>query len=149
MAVVETVASILRVKGGSVWQIAPEATVYEAIAQMAEHGIGSLPVVSQGELVGILSERDYARKVILLGRSSQHTTVAEIMTPHPITVTADYTVHQCLRIMIRRRVRHLPVMEGDDLVGIVSMGDLVYAIITAQAFTIDQLQTYISAEYPG
>jgi CBS domain-containing protein len=116
---------------------------------MAEHEIGALPVVAGRELVGIISERDYARKVILLGHSSQHITVQEIMTASPITITAEYTVQHCLRMMIQHRVRHLPVMEGGDLVGIISIGDLVNAVISAQAFTIDQLQTYIATDYPG
>jgi len=149
MAVVETVGSVLRDKGNQVWHIAPTATVFEAIAEMAERGVGALLVVSGDVLVGIITERDYARKVILQGRSSQHTTVAEIMTPSPITTTPDQTVTQCLVVMTRRRVRYLPVMENGSLTGMVSIGDLVNAIIKTQAFTIDQLQTYISADYPG
>ena len=146
---VETVCSILRNKGNQVWQISPTATVFEAIAKMAERGVGTLPVVLQEQLIGIISERDYARKVILQGRSSQHTTVQEIMTPAPVTVTPDFTVNLCLRIMSSRHIRHLPVMEDGVLVGIVSMGDLVNAVISAQAHTIDQLQMYITADYPA
>jgi CBS domain-containing protein len=148
-AVVETICSVLRAKGNHVWHISPDATVFEAITEMADRGVGALPVVSRGELVGIISERDYARKVILLGRSSQHTKVDEIMTPNPITVTPDHTVSQCMIIMTIQRVRYLPVMEGATLTGIISLGDMVNAIIASQAFTIDQLQTYITAEYPG
>ena len=123
--------------------------MYAAIAEMADRSVGALCVVSEGGLVGIISERDYARKVILLGRSSQHTTVHEIMTPSPITVTPTDTVDQCLRIMSLYRVRHLPVLDGDTLAGIVSIGDLVRAIVETQEFTIDQLQSYIAIEYPA
>ena len=149
MAVMETISSVLQRKGNQVWQVSPEATVFEAIAEMADKGVGALPVVLNNELVGIISERDYARKVILQGRSSQHTLVREIMTPSPITVTPEFTVNQCLVIMTTGRVRYLPVMDGGGLAGIISIGDLVHAIIATQAFTIDQLQTYISADYPA
>jgi CBS domain-containing protein len=149
MAVMETISSVLQRKGNQVWQVSPEATVFEAIAEMADKGVGALPVVLHNELVGIISERDYARKVILQGRSSQHTLVKEIMTPSPITVTPEFTVNQCLVIMTTGRVRYLPVMDRGGLAGIISIGDLVHAIIATQAFTIDQLQTYISADYPA
>lgn len=145
----ETIDSILRIKGSNVWHVAPEQTVFEAIAAMADHGIGALPVVSKDELVGIITERDYARKIILQGRSSLHTPVSEIMTPTPLTVTPDFTVNQCMHIMTKRRIRHLPVVDRGTLVGIVSIGDLVNAIMDSQAFTIEQLTTYISADYPG
>jgi signal-transduction protein with cAMP-binding, CBS, and nucleotidyltransferase domain len=145
----ETVGSILRTKGAQVWQIAPSSTVYEALSLMALRSVGALPVVSEGELVGIVTERDYARKVILQGRSSAHTTVGEIMTPSPVTVTPEFTVQQCLRIMSGRRFRHLPVIEEGSLCGIISIGDLVAAIIVNQAFTIEQLETYIAAGYPA
>jgi CBS domain-containing protein len=145
----ETVGSILRTKGNQVWQIAPSATVYDAVSQMAQRSVGALPVVSDGELVGIVTERDYARKVILQGRSSPQTLVREIMTPSPVTITPEFTVQQCLRIMSLRRFRHLPVVEEGNLCGIISIGDLVHAIIANQAFTIEQLETYIAADYPG
>lgn len=148
MAIVETICSVLQRKGKGVWQISPTATVFEAIAEMAGRGVGALLVVSEGTLVGIISERDYARKVILQGRSSQHTTVQEIMTPSPITVTPESTVEECMRIMTLRRIRHLPVLEQGAIAGVVSIGDLVNAIIATQAYTIDQLNTYISASYP-
>jgi CBS domain-containing protein len=149
MAIVETICSVLEHKGKQVWQISPTATVFEAIAEMANRGVGALLVVSQGDLVGIISERDYARKVILRGRSSQHTTVQEIMTPSPITVTPEYTVEECMKLMTLRRIRHLPVLEQGAIAGMVSIGDLVNAIIATQAYTIDQLHTYISATYPA
>jgi CBS domain-containing protein len=145
MATVETICSVLERKGKEVWQISPTATVFEAIAEMADRGVGALLVVSQGQLVGIISERDYARKIILQGRSSQHTIVQEIMTPSPITVTPEYTVEECMKIMTLRRIRHLPVLEQGAIAGVVSIGDLVNAIIATQAYTIDQLHTYISA----
>ena len=145
MASVETICSVLERKGNEVWRISPTATVFEAIREMADRSVGALLVVSQDQLVGIISERDYARKVILQGRSSQHTTVQEIMTPSPITVTPQYTVEDCMKIMTLRRIRHLPVLDGGTVAGIVSIGDLVNAIIATQAYTIDQLHTYISA----
>jgi CBS domain-containing protein len=148
LAVAETVDGILQNKGSQVWQVSPEATVFEAISEMAKRSIGALPVMADGRLVGIVSERDYARKVILEGRSSRETRVREIMTPSPITVTGNHTLDQCLRVMTSKRVRHLPVVEGGDVVGIISIGDLVKAIIATQSFTIDQLQTYIMAGYP-
>lgn len=147
-AVVEKISLILERKGTQVWQVSPDATVFDAIAEMAERSVGALPVVSDGQLVGIISERDYARKVILQGRSSHQTAVREIMTPSPITATPDYTVDQCMRIMVEYRIRHLPVVDLGSLAGIISIGDLVNAIIETQAFTIDQLQLYISATYP-
>ena len=149
MATEETVGSILRAKGNQVWQIAPSATVYDAVSEMAQRSVGALPVVEEGSLVGIITERDYARKVILQGRSSPHTTVSEIMTTSPITVTPEFTVQQCLRIMTVRRFRHLPVVEEGSLCGMISIGDLVAAIIANQAFTIESMEKYISAEYPG
>jgi len=138
----ETVGSMLRAKENQVWQIAPSATVYDAVSQMAQRSVGALPV-------GIITERDYARKVILQGRSSPHTLVREIMTSSPVTVTPEFTVQQCLRIMSLRRFRHLPVVQDGNLCGIISIGDLVAAIISSQAFIIEQLETYIAADYPG
>jgi len=147
-AVVDTVRSILAHKGSDVASIAPIATVYQAILQMAMRGVGALPVVLEGKLIGIVSERDYARKVIILGRSSNETLVSDIMTPSPHTVTPDHTVDECLRIVTDHHIRHLPVIEEGELVGIVSIGDLVKAIISSQAYTIDQLHSYIGAGYP-
>jgi len=149
MALVETVRTILNVKGSQVWSLRPEATVYEAIALMAEKGIGALMVVSEGKLVGVLSERDYARKVILKGKSSRDTRLEEIMTSPVINVTPEYTVDECMRIMTHYRIRHLPVTEGEQLIGVISIGDLVNSIISAQAATIDQLRNYIAGKYPA
>jgi CBS domain-containing protein len=145
---IETVAAILQRKGHRAWSIAPDATVYSAIALMAEKGVGSLVVMSQTDLVGIISERDYARKVILQGRSSGQTPVSAIMTFPVITITPENTVDQCLRIMSEHRIRYLPVIEDFTVSGIVSMGDLVNSILSMQAHTIDQLQTYITNSYP-
>lgn len=145
----ETVGQILKAKGSHVWWLPPEATVYEAIALMAEKRIGAVVVCEQGRPVGIVSERDYARKVILKGRSSKETLVREIMSSPLITVTPQHTVDECMRIMTTHRVRHLPVMEGERLAGIVSIGDLVNAIISAQAATIHQLRNYIAGKYPA
>jgi len=143
----ETTASILKNKGCNLWSIDPEATIYDAIAMMAEKSIGALVVISEGKLVGIVSERDYARKVILQGRSSKDTRVREIMTSSVITVTPQNTVDECMRIITNRRVRHLPVLAGDEVIGVVSIGDLVRAIIAEQAATIDHLHSYIAGRY--
>jgi CBS domain-containing protein len=145
----ETIRNLLRSKGSEVWWLPPDATVYEAIALMAEKRIGAVLICEEGRPVGIVSERDYARKVILMGRSSKETRVREIMSSPLNTVTPDHTVDECMRIMTERRVRHLPVMEGDRVVGMISIGDLVKAIISAQAQTIQHLSDYISGKYPA
>ena len=147
-AMVEVVRSILKVKHTDVWSIGPDAVVYEAIAMMADKGVGALPVLDGDKLMGILSERDYARRVILQGRSSRETRVSEIMTSSVITVTPDNTVTECLEIMTNHRIRHLPVVEGEKLVGIVSIGDLVKAIVSAQEYAISQMSGYIAGDYP-
>ena len=149
MAMVETVRSILKTKGNQVWSLSPEATVYDAIALMAEKGVGALLVLSHEKLVGIISERDYARKVFLKGHSSKETQVQDIMTRSVVTVRAENTVAECMRIMTDHRVRHLPVFDGETLAGVISIGDVVRAIISAQADTIRQLSSYITGEYPG
>jgi CBS domain-containing protein len=140
----ETVASILKRKGDAIWSVKPTSTVYEAIAMMAEKSVGALLVVSDGKLVGIISERDYARKVVLQRRSSSDTLVREIMTGSVITVTPDHSVENCMKMITEHRVRHLPVLAGDQLLGVISIRDLVNAIITEQAETIGHLHTYIS-----
>lgn len=145
----ETAGTILKAKGSQVWWLPPEATVYDAIALMAEKRIGAVLVCEEGRPIGIVSERDYARKVILMGRSSKDTRVREIMSSPLITVTPERTVDECMRIMTAHRVRHLPVLEGERLVGVISIGDLVNSIISAQAETIHQLKNYISGRYPG
>ena len=138
------VKHLLELKGDAVYTIGPEAPVLDAIRQMAERGIGALLVVRGDELIGIVSERDYARKVILKGRSSKDTPVAEIMTASPISVDPASTVDECMRLCTDQRVRHLPVIDGVRLAGVVSIGDLVKAVIDDQAVEIDQLQRYIS-----
>jgi CBS domain-containing protein len=145
----ETVRSMLRHKGPDIFWLAPEATVYEAVAMMADKGVGALLVIEAGRLAGIVSERDYARKVILKGKHSQETQVREIMTSSLITVTSEHSVDDCMRLITAHRVRHLPVVDGERLVGMVSIGDVVKSIISAQAHTIDQLSGYIEGRYPA
>jgi CBS domain-containing protein len=139
-----TISAILRNKGGEVWSITPTASVYEAVEMMAEKQVGALPVVEQDQLRGILSERDYARKIILLGRSSKDTPIADIMTADPITVTPQHTVAACMRIVTDKRIRHLPVVESGRLTGMISIGDLVNWVISEQQETIRHLEAYIS-----
>jgi CBS domain-containing protein len=143
----DTVSSVLRRKDRKVLSISPESSVYEAIALMAENSIGALLVVSDGKLVGILSERDYARKVVLQSRSSKDTCVHDIMSSPVVTVTPTHTVEECMRLMTDKRIRHLPVVEGNVIVGIVSIGDLVRSMLTVQGEIIQQLQQYINGPY--
>lgn len=143
-----TVGSVLRLKGSEVWSVAPDHTVYEAIEKMADKGVGALLVLSAGKLVGIISERDYARKVILKGKSSTMTPVKEIMTSPVIFVTQDQRLDECMILMTRNRIRHLPIMDREKVLGVVSIGDLVKSVVSEQEETIKQLQNYISATYP-
>jgi CBS domain-containing protein len=149
MKPVDTLDSVLRFKGRQVWSIAPTATVYEAVARMSDKGVGALLVMEEGRLDGIISERDYARKVILRDRSSKETQVREIMSERVITARPEDTVEESMRLMTEHRIRHLPVLNGEKVVGIVSIGDLVNWTITAHEETIGQLQGYIEGRYPG
>ncbi|MGH9458805.1 MAG: CBS domain-containing protein [Thermoanaerobaculia bacterium] len=139
----KTVKEILEAKGSDVWTVGPEAPVLEAVRRMAEKEIGALLVQKEGRVVGIISERDYARKIALLGKSSQTTPVSEIMTPEVITVRPTQTVEDCMAIMTQERIRHLPVVDGDRLIGVLSIGDLVKAVIAEQQYVIEQLEHYI------
>ncbi len=148
MTPVGTISELLGHKGATVWSIAPEATVFDAIQMMADKNIGALLVTDQGKLVGIISERDYTRKIALKGKSSRQTAVKEILSERVVHVAPSHTIEECMRLMTDHRVRHLPVLEGDRILGVVSIGDLVNWIISAQSTTIHQLQTYITG-YPG
>ena len=145
----DAVSSVLRRKSGDrkVLSISPNASVYEAIEMMAENSVGALLVVSDGLLVGIMSERDYARKVVLQSRSSRDTLVSEIMSCPVVTVSPAHTVEECMRLMTDKRIRHLPVVDGSTIAGIVSIGDLVRSVITVQGETIQYLQQYINGQY--
>ena len=135
---------LLETKSSEIWSTSPDASVYEALQLLAEKNIGALVVLRDGELVGVVSERDYARKVVLQGKASMKTPVKEIMTAEVITVGAGSTVEAAMALMTDKHIRHLPVLEGEKIVGVVSIGDLVKAIIADQEFTIDQLENYIS-----
>lgn len=138
------IKDLLRYKSGDVWTISPQATVYEALELMAEKNVGALPVVENGQLAGIFSERDYARKCILMGRHSQETRVAELMSSPVVTIDSDFTIEQCLAMMTEHQFRHLPVLEGDRLTGIVSIGDIGKWVISEQRTTIHDLEGYIT-----
>lgn len=138
-----TVRQMLRGKPG-VYAVAPDDTVYEALRLMADRNIGAVMVQSGEQVEGILSERDYARKIILLGKTSKETLVSEIMTTEVISIDPGWTAEQCMALMTERRVRHLPVLEQDRLVGVISIGDVVRAVVDEQQFTIASLERYIS-----
>lgn len=138
-----TVRQVLAGKSAAVYAVAPEAAVLEAIRAMAEHRVGALLVMQGADLVGVVSERDYARKVVLLGRSSSDTTVSTIMSSPVITVSPDDSVSHCMQLMTDRHVRHLPAVEEGRVVGVVSIGDLVKAVIAEQRAQIEQLENYI------
>lgn len=142
----KTVAQLLRAKGHEVFSVSPETTVFAALQLMAEKNVGALIVLEGGRVVGIFSERDYARKVILKGKSSRETPVREIMSPRVLYVRPEQTIEECMALMTNKRVRHLPVLEEDRLVGVISIGDVVKAIISEQEFMIEQLQNYITGE---
>jgi CBS domain-containing protein len=145
----DSVALTLKHKGSEVHSISPDSTVYEALEKMAEKDIGALVVMKGTDLVGIFSERDYARQVILKGRFSRDTKIHEVMSSPVRTVSSKTTVDECMQLMTSERYRHLPVVDENTVVGVVSIGDLVKHIITAQDFTIHQLEDYISGKYPA
>ncbi len=145
-----TVKQVLRSKGGGYWGVAPAATAYEALEMMADKDVGALLVIEDKKLVGVFSERDYARKVILKGKSSKSTTVGELMSSPPITAGPELTLRDCMMLMTNNHVRHLPVLAHGTLIGVVSIGDVVNAIITEQQEQIEELENYITEnEYPS
>lgn len=139
----KTVSQLLQGKGGSVWSVTPDSSVYDALKLMAEKNVGALLVMQDGKLRGILSERDYARKVILLGKSSHELAVHEIMSDKVICVGPAQAVGECMALMSSKRIRHLPVLEGGKVIGVLSIGDLVKEVIAEQQQTIQQLESYI------
>ena len=141
----KTVRDILKVKGGEIWRIKPDASVFEALELMAEKKVGALMVMDGERVAGIISERDYARKIILLGRSSPNTMVKEIMTSAVVYTHLEQPIEECMALMTDKRIRHLPVMEEEKLVGVISIGDLVKSIIEDQKFIIEQLERYITS----
>lgn len=139
-----TVQDILRTKGTAVWSVAPDTTVYDALRLMAEKNIGAVLVLEEDCIAGVLSERDLARKVALQGRTPQETLASDIMSRRVVGVRPGQTVEECMAIMTEKRIRHLPVVDGDEVVGVVSIGDVVKAIISQQEFMIEQLENYIT-----
>jgi CBS domain-containing protein len=138
------VSALLYHKGSTVWHTSPEATVFDAIQLMADKNIGALPVMSGGRLVGIFTERDYTRKIALAGKTSKQTFVQEILSRDVITVAPDESVEECMRLMTEHRIRHLPMLQNDEMVGLISIGDLVNWIISMQDAAIAQMENYIS-----
>jgi CBS domain-containing protein len=149
MNVTGTICSVLHGKGAAVWSVPPDSTVFDAIKLMSEKNIGALLVMEDSRLVGVFSERDYTRKVILKGKSSKTTAVREIISTPVISVEPAHTVEECMRLMTEHRVRHLPVLEGGRVAGVVSIGDLVNWTISAQHTALSQMEDYISGKYPG
>ncbi len=144
-----TILELLQARDGDIWAVSPQATVYDALRMLADKDVGALLVIENDKLVGVFSERDYARKIVLHGKSSAETFVWEIMSQGVVTISPQSTIDECMTLMTDKRVRHLPVMVGDKVVGIVSIGDIVKAIITKQAHTIENLEQYIMGEGYG
>jgi len=143
------ISALLHHKNAALWSIAPEATVFEAIKLMAEKNIGSLLVMSGGRLVGLFTERDYARKIALHGKTSKETLVKEVLSRDVVTVILQDSVEHCMKLLTENRVRHLPVLDGANVVGIISIGDLVNWIISAQDAAIEQMERYIAGGVAG
>jgi CBS domain-containing protein len=141
---VQTVSQLLDKKGHEIWSVTPDASVYDAVKLMADKETGCLLVLDGSRVVGMISERDYTRKVILEGRASKDTAVSEIMSDRVVCASPEHTIEECMALMTDKRIRHLPVMDGDDLLGLVSIGDLVKAVIAEQQFEIEQLERYIA-----
>ncbi len=145
-----TIRQLLQTKGHDLWSARPDTSVYDALQLMDEHSIGALLVLDGDDLVGIFSERDYARKVVLKGKTSRGTTIGEIMSRRVSCVRTDQTIEECMALMTDKHIRHLPVLEDDKLVGVISIGDVVKAVISEQEFVIEQLENYITGiRYPG
>jgi CBS domain-containing protein len=142
------VSSVLQLKPGSLWSIGPGATVYEAISLMSEKNIGAILVMDGNRLAGIFTERDYTRKLILRGRASKDTRIADVLSSEILTITPSTTVQEAMRLMTDNRIRHLPVLDNDRVVGLVSIGDLVKWTISAQSAAIEHLQSYITGQTP-
>jgi CBS domain-containing protein len=140
------VTDLLQSKGHTVWSVAPDTSVYEALELMASKDVGALLVLEAGRVVGIFSERDYARKVILKGKASRDTPVGDIMTSRVVYIRPEQSVAECMALMTNKHIRHLPVMAGDELIGLISIGDVVKAIISEQEFMIEQLENYITGK---
>lgn len=140
----KTAGDLLQLKGREIWSVAPDTTVYQALSLMAEKGIGAVVVLEAGVLAGVLSERDYARQVVLKGKTSKETAVREIMTTRVVHVRPEQTIEECMVLMTDKRIRHLPVLAGTELIGVVSIGDVVKAVISEKQFIIEQLETYIT-----
>ncbi|MBL8227812.1 MAG: CBS domain-containing protein [Bryobacterales bacterium] len=145
----EKIRKVLLRKSSDLFWLTPQHSVYDAVALMAERGVGALLIMENGRLAGFLSERDYARKMVLKGRSSKDTPIREIMSAPVFTVSPEHTIDECLRSMTDLRIRHLPVVEEDRVVGVVSIGDLVKWLVSAQEEKIQQLESYIAGAYPG
>jgi len=141
---IKTIREILNKKGHQIWSVSPDTKIFEALKLMAEKNIGALVVLDGDKLVGIISERDYARKVVLKGKTSKETPVRDIMTPKVLYVTPEKTAEDCMALMIEKRIRHLPVYEQDKLIGVVSIGDVVKAVIEEKKIAIEHLENYIT-----